>query len=339
MLTQLEQFRISICIPTYNRASFLQESLSSIIQQVERCNTPIEIIVSDNASIDNTEEVALELREKYPYIRYFKNPKNYGPCANIKLSIDRANGRYIWLFSDDDRLRDGAVYKVLRVLEDNPSIGYIFIARELHNHDFRERCEVQTFNIYHDQYFENGKALYAAGGGKKRLGEILGYISSTVFLKELWVTSVERVEVDWTSTFAHLYIILYFIRNCPCFYIATPYVLVRTGNKSDYCYSRMAKSWFEDLENVYSYARLLGFDASATNEIKKQIFRGGVRVLLADRARGFSKYPFKDIVDIVDLPLSEFPLVTFLALIPYYVFPQKLVMQTYRVYRYLKRKL
>ena len=64
--------KLSIIVPTYNRANYLKECLDSIINQ----NYPnIEVIVTDDNSTDNTKEVVKEYIQKYPFIKFVKNNK------------------------------------------------------------------------------------------------------------------------------------------------------------------------------------------------------------------------------------------------------------------------
>ena len=70
----MEKPLLSICIPTYNRAEYLAKSLDSLIVQPEF--SQIEVVISDNASTDNTEEVCKHYREKYPNIVYYRNQEN-----------------------------------------------------------------------------------------------------------------------------------------------------------------------------------------------------------------------------------------------------------------------
>ncbi|MCK9613953.1 MAG: glycosyltransferase [Candidatus Omnitrophica bacterium] len=91
---------LSICIPTYNRADFLKRTLYYLLEQIDFEIT--EIIISDNASSDNTEEVIKEYTEHYPCIKYNRNEKNIGLDDNAIKCIKLASGEYVWFCSDDD---------------------------------------------------------------------------------------------------------------------------------------------------------------------------------------------------------------------------------------------
>ncbi len=95
--------KMSIIIPTYNRATMLPHAIESVLSQAY---TNFQIIIADDGSIDNTEAVI----QKYlvdPRIIYFKNPINIGCHPNIRKALyEYTNGKYIFILSDDTYLID-----------------------------------------------------------------------------------------------------------------------------------------------------------------------------------------------------------------------------------------
>ena len=79
----MHQPLLSICIPTYNREKYLQECLESIIHQEGFNTEDIEIVISDNASQDNTTQLVETYKAKYPNIKYFRNVENIGAIRNV----------------------------------------------------------------------------------------------------------------------------------------------------------------------------------------------------------------------------------------------------------------
>lgn len=69
---------LSIAIPTYNGAKYIREALDSIITQLDDVDEEVEIVISDNASTDQTPEIISEYQKKYPFIKYFRNDENLG---------------------------------------------------------------------------------------------------------------------------------------------------------------------------------------------------------------------------------------------------------------------
>ena len=89
---------ISICIPTYNRSKILKSVLQQYIQNQE-FDDEIEIVISDNASTDDTEKVCREICSLCDRIRYFRNTENIIDLNFIKV-LDYAEGDYLKLYND-----------------------------------------------------------------------------------------------------------------------------------------------------------------------------------------------------------------------------------------------
>ncbi len=102
----------SVIIPTFNRSNFLKVALFSVLRQK---GISFEIIVSDNASTDDTEEVVKEFKDQR--IKYFKNKENLGFSGNIKNCFSRSSGKYIFTLGDDDLiLNQNTLLEVLKVM-------------------------------------------------------------------------------------------------------------------------------------------------------------------------------------------------------------------------------
>lgn len=102
---------LSICIPTYNGAKKLQQCLTNITCQLKDPNikNAIEVVVSDNASADNTTQVVKKFQENFDNIKYFKNETNIGFDENTINSVAKANGKYCWHIGDDDFIQNGVL--------------------------------------------------------------------------------------------------------------------------------------------------------------------------------------------------------------------------------------
>ena len=107
---------LSICIPTYNRASYLNLCLSRVLEQVT-IDMPVEIIVSDNFSTDNTLEVASKYLD-LPFYKLIKQPYNKGPLINgLELVQKHAKGKFCWYIGDDDYLVPGAISNLIQLIK------------------------------------------------------------------------------------------------------------------------------------------------------------------------------------------------------------------------------
>jgi len=91
--------RVSIGMPVYNGEKFICKALDSLLSQTF---SDFELIISDNASTDNTEALCLEYAACDSRIRYVRQEENQGPLANFQYVLDEAVGEYfMWAACDD----------------------------------------------------------------------------------------------------------------------------------------------------------------------------------------------------------------------------------------------
>src|SRR4029078_4573899 len=90
---------VSIGIPTYNRGSLLHRSIDSALNQDFE---NIEIVISDNASTDETPQVCLSYAAKDRRIKYIRQTTNLGPTTNFNEVLKHASGVFFMWLGDDD---------------------------------------------------------------------------------------------------------------------------------------------------------------------------------------------------------------------------------------------
>ena len=117
--------KISIAIPTYNRAEILEYTLNRLISGMDKILIPYEIIVSDNCSTDETPNVVLKFLDRKNSIKYFKRFKNDIP-GNFFNAFRKSAGEYIVYMADDDAIIPEVLSKYLHVMDANKSIGAIY---------------------------------------------------------------------------------------------------------------------------------------------------------------------------------------------------------------------
>lgn len=119
---------ISIAIPTYNRCEVLSETLSALAKHPELLRSDIELVISDNASSDNTESIIFDFSSRTgKHVVYQCNESNLGIDANIHAVSHLATGRYLLLMSDDDFLRPGALSRLTLMIEETPDLLFCFV--------------------------------------------------------------------------------------------------------------------------------------------------------------------------------------------------------------------
>lgn len=117
---------LTIAVPTYNRAAYLDTCLLHITQQLCGYESLVEIMVSDNCSTDNTSEIAQSYFNDSIDYKYVKNDDNIGADRNFLQCFSLANGKYVLIFGDDDILLDGALATIITILQEG-EYGVVYL--------------------------------------------------------------------------------------------------------------------------------------------------------------------------------------------------------------------
>jgi glycosyltransferase involved in cell wall biosynthesis len=105
---------VSVIVPTYNREKTILRAINSILKQTYK---DIEIIIIDDYSNDNTQEVVKSLNNDK--IKYIKQDKNRGACAARNIGIKLAKGEYIAFLDSDDEWLPEKIEKQIKFLKTN----------------------------------------------------------------------------------------------------------------------------------------------------------------------------------------------------------------------------
>ena len=107
-------------IPTYNRAHWLGGAIQSVLSQTY---SDLAILVSDNASTDDTPEVVRSFSD--PRLTYVRRRENVGILENHNLSLEAVASPYVLILPDDDLLLPQILEKTVAVLDDQPGVGMV----------------------------------------------------------------------------------------------------------------------------------------------------------------------------------------------------------------------
>ncbi|MGW5700236.1 glycosyltransferase family 2 protein [Amycolatopsis japonica] len=111
--------RLSIGLPVYNGEEFLSESLDALLGQ---SHEDFELIISDNASTDGTEEICRDYASRDPRIRYLRLPKNVGASPNHNRVLDEARGELFKWASHDDLYGRDLLKLCIEALDERPEV-------------------------------------------------------------------------------------------------------------------------------------------------------------------------------------------------------------------------
>lgn len=122
--TSFKKASIAVIIPSYNYGPFLIEAIESVLKQTR---PPSEILIADDYSNDNTQEIALEYQKKYPkLISYYRNEKNLGIVKNFNKGISLSKGDYVCFLGADNRFRSDYIEKTAEILDSDNKIGIAY---------------------------------------------------------------------------------------------------------------------------------------------------------------------------------------------------------------------
>lgn len=114
-----KQPKVSVCIITYNHEKYIHQCLKSIVEQ--ETNFSFEVIVGDDCSTDNTQDIIKSFSEKYSFISSILRKKNTGGSDNCRDVHDMAKGEYICHLDGDDLAFPGKLQAQANILDQNPT--------------------------------------------------------------------------------------------------------------------------------------------------------------------------------------------------------------------------
>lgn len=126
----IDNEKISVVIPTYNRAKTINKSIKSVLNQTY---TNIEVIVVDDCSTDNTETIIKKIKDKR--VKYYKLDCNKGACFARNYGIKKATGNYIAFQDSDDIFEKNKLEKQYENIKKNKS-DLNFCRIKLHANNF-----------------------------------------------------------------------------------------------------------------------------------------------------------------------------------------------------------
>ncbi|MEL6930142.1 MAG: glycosyltransferase [Cyanobacteria bacterium J06600_6] len=191
-------FFVSVIIPVYNGAEFLVQTVNHVLEQNYH---PLEIVVVDDGSTDDTAKIAQQLETK---IRYFYQD-NQGPAAARNLGIEQAKGNIIAFLDVDDLWSDNKLELQLDYLASHPEVDIV------QGMIVKQTLERQNGNIIKTSlpynYINLGCAIY-----RKSAFERVGLFDATMrfgedvdWINRAWEQRIRKSVIDETTYFYRLH--------------------------------------------------------------------------------------------------------------------------------------
>lgn len=317
--TEPPPIKLSICIATFNRGTFIGYTLESIIAQA---TSDCEIIVSDNASTDNTEQVVSEYAQRFSRLRYIRQETNQGLDRNFDSAIRHSQGEYCWIKSDDDLARPGAIARILEALRSEFSL--VILNMEVRDLSMSKIIRHRWINFNSDRMYEPSEL--------DRLFVDLDYtllnIGNIVIKRSLWL-SRDR-ETYYGSLLIHLGVIFQQALPERTLVIAEPLINYRAGNIQSF-----SSAWSEILlSNWPSVIDRSAISESARDQVRCARGLWGLGWMLYLRRSGYSLAQYRCWIRPRLSSAHERLLPLFVALLP-----RSLAGVLLSVHRFIRQKL
>ena len=233
--------KLSIFIPTRNRAKLLNQLLQQIFFQVKQesyTSTDLKIYISDNFSDDDTYQISHKFIKLYPsFIEYRKNNCNLGPIENISIAKDFLHGEYCWIHSDDELMEANAIKSVLSILN-KERIGLLIAG-----------CKTYPFNMSAYKYDNYSYFLKACAIQNQNLPLAHTHLTANIFLLEIFDKEIYKTK--WNSSYAQMYAIISGLKSysLPIVLSNDPIMIVRR-NRARPDPDTVSKKLFFDYDNL-----------------------------------------------------------------------------------------
>ena len=256
-----EMTTLTICIPTYNRATLLIQALNAVQTQLTQSTSGlVNLLISDNASSDQTCQVVKNFAIAHPQVRltYERQVQNLGTDASINWLIEHVSGDFAMILSDDDILLPGAIDRIFEVISTHPDIG----ALSLNANTFTaspNKLSAPIRPTQQDRLINDRDEVLIA------LGTWLTFISILVFRTNIINRNAyaQRIGTNFIQSYIFLDVLA---RTNGCWMTAEPYLAIRSNNTGGYDFFKVFVS---DFASLLEHAAQSGFSARAVQQVLK----------------------------------------------------------------------
>ncbi|MDQ6624139.1 MAG: glycosyltransferase [Verrucomicrobiota bacterium] len=261
---------LSICIPTWNRANYLRGTLGTLLESMRELEASIELIISDNASDDETPRVIAEFAAKIPVLRAYRNPENIGELNYYAVS-QRATGEFLWLLGDDDQMSTNLLPTIIGRLKTAPDL--VVCNHSIHSLDFSVILKPLFYRGRKRSYRTRDEVLSCFGVG-------LGFISAVVMRRENFAAISKSEHKEFAP-----YGLSFFYALCASLpikcrteFIAEPLLHNRAGNSNTPDWNRI---FITGVGAVLTALNRIGYSLPAIRKAKDRAIRDYILPRLA----------------------------------------------------------
>jgi len=196
--------KVSIVIPTFNRARYLRRAIESCLNQTYG---NLEILIVDDGSEDETSEVVRNFAARDERIKYYRFEKNVGLPVALNRGWELVTGDYLTMSGDDNYFHINAIEKMVRFLESQRAD---FVYCDYYRFEESEQCRLRRMKLPDRPNLRICNSIGPCFLFSRRAYSVIGELDSSTFLAEdydYWIRFSSRY------TLHHLSEPLYFYRE------------------------------------------------------------------------------------------------------------------------------
>jgi hypothetical protein len=269
---------LSLCFPTYNRACLLDGALRAALSQLTPAmHDQVEVVVLDNASPDQTPAVVQGAQADFPHarLRHVRRPHNIGPDANFCDAPHQAQGKFLYLLSDDDVLLPGAVPTLLTLIGQHPHLD----AFALNVREFRRDPQEESPGVF---AISEDRLLPTRDEALLFLRSHITFLSCIAFRRENVLG--RDYAPRFATNLAQAYMFLDALAPGRGLYATQqPFLAKRADNNEGFDFFRVFVTHFHDL---MQYARQTGYSPQAVRQAQQHHLGFLIDTTVQFKARG-----------------------------------------------------
>ena len=333
---------LSICIPTFNMADYLDEVLLSIFSQTinNDLKDRIEICISDNASSDHTDVVINKWSAKEQLrIVSKRNDQNIGFDNNLLQVVASASGQYCWTLGSDDKLEPGSIQHIITEIEKETGIDIFLLNQYVYDFHMKQRLALRLSRLRPlrrlaaDVIYKDYNLIL------KECSYQFAYLSVLVFRRSLWERIIDDNEII-NRGYIHLYRMLRLVGDGALVkYIARELVGWRSDNDAWANTHRIYGRFKYDIDGFSEIAKSVYGEASwEYNAIMRKLISTYIYERVLDLKINGEKLSTQ--IKIISLLFRSFKryLIFWIEIIPLFFIPGFLFRSVKYVYRKTLRK-
>lgn len=183
---------LSICIPVFNGSKLIDQTLKSLLIATDGLSgTLFEILISDNASEDDTLIKVDKFKKSGLNLSVIQNKKNFGYDQNLDILIKNSNGNFTWFLGCGEICKKNSVKKLIDFLSSKNKISNIILNFDIFSEDLNKISCRSVYNLSNN--------LSITGKNNFKKNRYSAALSANVVNTKLWLQSIDLplVEKNW----------------------------------------------------------------------------------------------------------------------------------------------